>query len=175
MEQGAKPRNDEALLPPHQCAMSMLRLPATAFAQPSLPLLVLDRAARGRDDETFALLFDQFGNAGQADASRRGAVAQALRNYFMLGHSRAPSQADAARWLGMSRRSLVLRLAGEGTSYSEILDDHRRRYVLASLDEGMLCTKQIAHAVGFADENSLRRAFRKWTASSIRAWTGSRH
>jgi AraC-like DNA-binding protein len=139
------------------------------------PSDVLDRATRGRDDETFALLFDQFIHAEQADASRRGAVAQALRNYFMLGHSRVPSQADAARWLGMSRRSLVLRLAGEGTSYSEILDDHRRRYVLASLDEGMLCTKQIAHAVGFAHENSLRRAFRKWTGSSIRTWTGSRH
>ncbi|GGD84587.1 AraC family transcriptional regulator [Croceicoccus mobilis] len=141
------------------------------------PSSVLNRATTGRDDETFSLLLDQLAHVKPADgvAARCGALGQSLMNYLLLGHSRVPSQGDAARWLGMSKRSLVLRLQGEGTSYSEILDDYRRRYAMALLDEGALCTKQIAHAVGFIHENSLRRAFRGWTGVSIGAWIRARN
>jgi AraC-like DNA-binding protein len=136
------------------------------------PSAVLGRSPVGRDGETFSLLLGQLAHLEQGDSVRRGAISQSLLNYFLLGHSRIPTQADAAHWLGMSKRSLVLRLQEEGTSYSRILDQYRRRYAMALLDEGALCTKQIAHAVGFVHENSLRRAFRGWTGQSIGAWTG---
>lgn len=136
------------------------------------PSAVLSRSPLGRDDETFSLLLGQLGHVEHGDSARRGATGQSLLNYFLLGHSRIPTQADAAQWLGMSKRSLVLRLQEEGTSYSSMLDEYRRRYAMALLDEGALCTKQIAHAVGFVHENSLRRAFRGWTGQSIGAWTG---
>lgn len=135
------------------------------------PSAVLGRSPVGRDEETFSLLLGRLAHVEQDETAQGRAISQALLNYFMFGHSRIPTQTDAAQWLGMSKRSLVLRLQEEGTTYSGMLDAYRRRYAMALVDEGALCTKQIAHAVGFAHENSLRRAFRSWTGQSISAWT----
>lgn len=132
------------------------------------PASVLERLTVSRDSETFALLSRQL-NDGWAEMSvpDAGPVERALVNFFLQGNARLPSQVEAARGLGMSTRNLVLQLAREGTSYSKVLDGHRRRYAMALLDDGGLCTKQIAHAVGFVHENSFRRAFRGWTGVSI--------
>lgn len=140
------------------CKVSRIIGPSSALKLPTV----------GRDGETFALLLRQLANEGLSmESPAHGPTAQTLFNHFLQGNSRIPSQAEAAKWLGVSTRTLVHRLGQEGTSYSRVLDEYRRIYATALMSDSGLCAKQIAHAVGFRHVNSLRRAYRGWTGMSI--------
>src|SRR3546814_5856497 len=76
----------------------------------------------------------------------------------------------AAFALRLSQRTLDRHLALENTTFGAELDDFRRRYAMSLARYGGLKAKQIAHLVGFQSENSLRKAFKKWTGQPIGAW-----
>lgn len=74
-----------------------------------------------------------------------------------------------AKALAMSSRTLKRRLAGEGTSYSELLDLERR----ARAEEFLASprsVKEIAAALGFADTAAFTHAFTRWTGKSPTQW-----
>lgn len=72
------------------------------------------------------------------------------------------SEEDAARELGVSRRTLVRRLTESGTSFRQILDGELKARARAMLDEGALSRVQMAEALGFEDPTSFSRACRRW-------------
>jgi AraC-like DNA-binding protein len=74
-----------------------------------------------------------------------------------------PSQADVAAVLFMSARTLQRKLAEDGTTYKEILDDLRRKLALSYLAEKRYSASEIAYLLGFSDASSFTRAFRRWT------------
>lgn len=92
------------------------------------------------------------------DEARRQ-VLQSLR----LGAPAAPS---IARSLGLSTRSLVRRIADEGTSLSAIVDEVRRDLALAQLRQTDRKTIDIAFMLGFSDVSAFYRAFRRWTGTT---------
>lgn len=69
---------------------------------------------------------------------------------------------DAARELGMSRRTLVRRLSASGTSFRQMLDAELKARARAMLDAGSLSRTQMADALGFEDPTSFSRACRRW-------------
>lgn len=76
---------------------------------------------------------------------------------------------QASNILGMSIRSLQRHLAVEGTGYHEILDDYRHVRAVLLLRQGQR-SKMVAHQLGFDDDSSFRRSFRRWTGASITEW-----
>ena len=72
------------------------------------------------------------------------------------------SEEEAARELGLSRRTLVRRLADCGTSYRAMLDANLRERARAMLDEGKRTRAEMAEALGFDDPTSFSRACRRW-------------
>jgi|GEM_PF-1326891 len=72
------------------------------------------------------------------------------------------SEEDAARELGVSRRTLVRRLSASGTSFRQMLDGELKARARAMLDEGSLSRTQMADALGFEDPTSFSRACRRW-------------
>ncbi len=132
------------------------------------PADILEVPVTTRDADTHSLLLDHFATEardhGLAKATTTGLL---LRHYFLHTRSTRPKLADAAAALRMSKRTLNRKLTNESTSYGKVLADHRRAYAIALLREGTLQTKQIAHALGLRNENSLRRAFRAWTGQPI--------
>lgn len=160
------------MVPPEMPGRLRFGAPANRIAGPAS---VLERLTVSRDGETFALLSRQLDDAWSGFAAPgAGPVERALVNHLLQGNARVPSQGEAARALGMSTRSLVLQLGREGTTYSAVLDGYRRRYAMALVEEGGLCAKQIAHAVGFAHENSFRRAFRGWAGVPVGTYVRGR-
>lgn len=99
-----------------------------------------------------------------------GETSARLRHHLAGTLNTGPTLAGAARALGLSERTLVRRLAEEGTRFGEVLGDLRREYAQALLEDGSLRAKQIAHAVGYRDENCLRRAFVQWTGRPMGRW-----
>ncbi|TMV93245.1 helix-turn-helix domain-containing protein [Thioclava sp. BHET1] len=68
--------------------------------------------------------------------------------------------------LRMSRRSLQRRLAEEGTTLSEMLQDYRRGRAEAMLRDRRTSIEAIASALGYADGTAFWRAYRSWTGHS---------
>jgi AraC-like DNA-binding protein len=72
------------------------------------------------------------------------------------------SEDEAAEELGLSRRTLVRRLADSGTSFRGLLDANLKARARAMLDAGKLTRGEMAETLGFEDPTSFSRACRRW-------------
>ena len=73
---------------------------------------------------------------------------------------------EIARRVSMSPRTLKRRLAEQGTTFSELIDDARRQKALALLEDRRLTIDAIAGQLGYSDTANFTRAFRRWTGKS---------
>lgn len=79
--------------------------------------------------------------------------------------------ADAiAAELGLSRRTLHRHLAAENITFQELLDLHRQEQAVQMLQSGAYAMSEIAYALGYNEQSSFNRAFRRWTGTSPSAW-----
>lgn len=76
-----------------------------------------------------------------------------------------PTQAECARALGMSGRTLQRRLVAEDTSFSAELNHVRERLARTWLPDRALSLSEIAWMLGFSDPSAFSRAFRRWTGA----------
>ncbi|WP_271409998.1 AraC family transcriptional regulator [Pseudomonas sp. Q1-7] len=74
-----------------------------------------------------------------------------------------PDRGALASSLGMSERTLQRRLADEGSSYQQLLNDTRRHLAERHLQEGRLPIADIAVLLGYSEPSVFFRAFRQWT------------
>lgn len=74
-----------------------------------------------------------------------------------------PSLEAAARALRMTPRSLQRKLAAEGGSHRDLLDQVRRALALAYLRDDGRSVTEVAELLGFSDPSTFHRAFRRWT------------
>lgn len=75
--------------------------------------------------------------------------------------------ADAmAEEMGYSRQTLFRKLKEEGTSYTELLDNLRRRLAMEYLKGAKASVNETAYLVGFSDAASFSRAFKRWTGET---------
>lgn len=72
----------------------------------------------------------------------------------------------AADATGMTVRSLQRRLGRCGWTYSDLLDDLRRRTALRMLDDPAVKIIDVAVAVGYSDAAHFTRAFHRWCGTS---------
>ncbi len=70
-------------------------------------------------------------------------------------------QRAIASRLGMSARALQRKLAREGTSYQQVLDEARGELALEYLADN-LSQREIAYMLGFSDSSAFAKAFRRW-------------
>jgi AraC-like DNA-binding protein len=67
-----------------------------------------------------------------------------------------------ARQLAMSGRTLQRRLAAEGVSYQQLLDDARKAAAGRYLSEPTLAICEVAYLVGYSEPAPFHRAFKRW-------------
>jgi AraC-like DNA-binding protein len=77
-----------------------------------------------------------------------------------------PRRATIASVLGMSERTLQRRLAAEGTSFQQLLDDTRRELAQQYLSQRDVSLADPAYLLGFGDQSSFFRASKRWFGSS---------
>jgi AraC-like DNA-binding protein len=80
--------------------------------------------------------------------------------------------ANVARTLAVSRRTLSRRLAGEGTSFRDILKDVRRELACALLLDRSLSVGDVAFFLQYSEPAAFHRAFRRWTGQTPRDFRG---
>jgi AraC-like DNA-binding protein len=84
-----------------------------------------------------------------------------------------PSVAEVARALCTSSRSLQRRLAGEGTTFRDLLDETRRELALHHLRNPATSLTEVALLTGFSDASAFHHAFRRWTGRTPREHRGA--
>ena len=78
-----------------------------------------------------------------------------------------------ARALTISERTLSRRLADEGTSFRGILDDVRREFACALLQDRSLSVGDIAFFLQYSEPAAFHRSFRRWTGKTPLAFRGA--
>lgn len=74
-----------------------------------------------------------------------------------------PARGDIASALNLSEKTLQRRLREEDTSFQQVLDELRRDLAQQYLREAPLSVCEITFRLGFSDQSSFTRAFRRWT------------
>jgi AraC-like DNA-binding protein len=77
-----------------------------------------------------------------------------------------PTAARLPARLKMSVRTLNRLLAGEGTSFRELLDARRRDLATRYLAGNDVSIAEVAFLLGFSELSSFHRAFKRWTGET---------
>lgn len=88
-------------------------------------------------------------------------------------HSQLPEQSEVASRLNMSVATLRRKLSAAQSSFRTLTDKIVGEYALHLLEDG-LTTREIADRVGYSDERSFKRAFRRWHGVTPTAFIRSR-
>jgi AraC-like DNA-binding protein len=100
------------------------------------------------------------------DAARRiGGADGLIRDLERLAAISLPrrlGEDEAARRLGLSRRTLVRRLSAAHVEFRGLIDGVLRDKARAMLDARKLSRDSMAEALGYADPTSFSRACRRW-------------
>jgi AraC-like DNA-binding protein len=83
---------------------------------------------------------------------------------------RGGSAADVARALNVSVRTLQRRLVDAGTSFREVSDGVRAQLAQEYLADSKVSIAEVAMLLGFSEQASFNRAFRRWTRESPGRW-----
>jgi AraC-like DNA-binding protein len=121
-----------------------------------------DRPLRRADSRLLELLKQQLALGDRP----HDALLAALRSLARERLQQRPTLAEAAPLLGLSQRSLQRRLRDSGTTFEQELDQVRREVADALLAQSQVSLAQVAARLGFAEQASFTRAFRRWTGTT---------
>ena len=95
-----------------------------------------------------------------APGSLRAAVENEAQK--LLPHGKAHRH-EVAKRLAMSTRTLARKLASEGTTFEDVIDELRRSLALQYINIPSISLSQIAWLLGYEGSTSFNHAFRRWT------------
>jgi AraC-like DNA-binding protein len=93
----------------------------------------------------------------------RSAVEAEVEKLLPHGKAKAENVAEA---LALSLRTLARRLADEGTTYGEVVDQLRKSLATQYLNDPGMSLGQIAWLLGYEGSTSFNHAFKRWTGRS---------
>ena len=126
----------------------------------ALPLVTEDRHLL----ETLRPICDA---AAKERSTAIGSLRAAVENEAqrLLPHGKAKRHI-VAKTLGHSERTLTRKLADEGTTYEQVLDQLRQSLALQYIKEQGVSLSQIAWLLGYEGSASFNHAFRRWMGRS---------
>ncbi len=89
-----------------------------------------------------------------------------MRDYLAGVLPHLPDMPETARVMGLSVRSLRRRLADEGSSYTQLVEEAQYDLARQLLQDPTRAIKQIGFDVGFTTAAAFDRAFKRWTGES---------
>jgi AraC-like DNA-binding protein len=127
---------------------------------------VWETASIGADRALFSLLdahartlLEQLPASANITSRVRMAIKSALRGGD-------PGLEAIAKQLAMSPRTLQRRLRVEGVVFNDVLDEMRFRAAQAYLAQRDVAAAEVAYLLGFAEQSSFNRAFKRWSGTT---------
>ncbi len=81
-----------------------------------------------------------------------------------------PSGAEIGKRLGMSQRTLQRRLLAAGTGFQALMEDTRAQLAVGYLADPTLSLAEVAYLLGYREESSFFRSFRRWKGMTPTEW-----
>jgi AraC-like DNA-binding protein len=105
--------------------------------------------------------------AAKERAAKQGTLRSAVEAEVekLLPHGKAKAE-NVAQALALSLRTLARRLADEGTTYGEIVDQLRKSLATQYLKDPGMSLGHIAWLLGYEGSTSFNHAFKRWTGRS---------
>lgn len=94
-------------------------------------------------------------------------LSRRIRDYLVKNPGCFPSLDDMAARFNLGSRTLRRRLATEGLTYQQILDDTRCELAVQYLQHTALTPKEIGYILGYGSVSNFRRAFKAWTGHKL--------
>lgn len=102
---------------------------------------------------------------------RRESFANEVRRAILQNFDQVlPQLNDIVQCLHISSRTLQRKLQEEGTSFQQIFESVKLELAIAMLKNPSLTVNEIAYKLGYAEPSVFRRAFKKWTGTSPKAY-----
>jgi AraC-like DNA-binding protein len=136
--------------------------PSSSWSGLTLPIEAWHLPLRRRDPILRTMLEAHADEVLSREPSRAGIsreVQRALAQDVLSGDVRIET---IARALAMSGRTLQRRLAAEGVSFQELLDEARKDAAARYLRERTLSVCEVAYLVGYSEPAPFHRAFKRW-------------
>jgi AraC-like DNA-binding protein len=89
-----------------------------------------------------------------------------VRTYLTRSEWGSANLAGAASAMHMTPRTLIRKLAVDGTTFQAIKDALRRDIAIRHLQTGQHSVEAIAHDVGFSSAANFHKAFQRWTGNT---------
>ena len=116
-----------------------------------------------RRDPVLRQVLEQQANSIVGQQSSRTGLAEQVWRVLTSRHFADDLRMDAvARELAMSARTLQRRLAAEGVSYQQLMDDWRKRAARQHLTGTSLALSEVAYLLGYSEVAAFHRAFKRW-------------
>jgi AraC-like DNA-binding protein len=94
----------------------------------------------------------------------------AVRTAFTTVMPEGGSAEDVARALNVSVRTLQRKLAPTGSTFREVSETVRARLAQEYLADPAVSIAEVAFMLGFSEQSSFNRAFRRWTGEAPGRW-----
>jgi AraC-like DNA-binding protein len=134
----------------------------------AFPVALLDQAVPSANRLLFRLLG---GYLEQVRGAKSDAVVDRVENYIRgalpSGNCSVERCAEKA---GLSVRTLQARLAAEGARFSDLVERERERLARGFLAQRKLSLDEIAERLGYGEQTSFGRAFKRWTGMTPQAF-----
>ncbi|MCB8836287.1 AraC family transcriptional regulator [Aurantimonas sp. VKM B-3413] len=127
-----------------------------------------ERPFRDEDRDLVSIIERHTKNqAAQMTSNDTGSLRQQVLRVIGLHMGYNPvTTATVARELQLSTRSLQRRLAEEGSSLRQLLQEHRMQLAERYLAKGDMRLDAVAEVLGYADSTAFGRAYKSWTGRS---------
>jgi AraC-like DNA-binding protein len=124
-----------------------------------------------RGDESLAQLMEEHARilAERLPGPRTGIVSD-VRQVILEALPENPGADEVAQSLHVSTRTLQRRLAGAAASFSEVSDGVRSELAKEYLSDLGVRISEVAFLLGFSEQSSFNRAFRRWTGLAPGRW-----
>ena len=116
----------------------------------------------GYDRITCGLLRQQLNALLKRPVGRHDLV-ESVSSRIRFGIEDPPSQAELARQVNVSERTLRRRLGEQAVGYRALRDTALYERAKDLLENSALSLAEVAHAVGYSDARAFRRAFKRWS------------
>ncbi|MET0659516.1 MAG: AraC family transcriptional regulator [Steroidobacteraceae bacterium] len=113
-------------------------------------------------DEELATLLDGAANR-YLEKRMAGRFAVRVRDLLIAQLPNGVSKAQVARMLNITQRTLLRRLKTEGTTFAGVINQVREQLAFQYLERGNMTNSEIAYRLGFSDEGTFSRSFKRWT------------
>ncbi|MYM61908.1 AraC family transcriptional regulator [Pseudomaricurvus sp. HS19] len=127
----------------------------------AFPASLLEQPVASANEPLFQLLY---GYLFRLKRLPKQTTLERVNVYVAWALGSADLSIDAcAKHLGLSARSLQMRLQAIGKSYSDVLENHRQQQARYLLQNDTMSIAELADRLGYAERTSFGRAFKRWT------------